>query len=287
MTSLKIVAVIPCLNCSQTIARVIDETKNFLNEVIVVNDGSHDTSAYNAKQKGSIVISLKKNKGVGSATKAGMQEALKINADTIITLDADGAHNPADLENLINVHNKQKNTLTIGNRWREYKPELPSAKWWANQFASSLINSISKTNLPDVACGFRALNSQLARKLISPDTSQGFGFIYESIFLASKLGKIGYADVQVRYDANFLLATKKTELIHLLKISNLYCKNSKKKNIQKLINRVMRMEKIPVKITFLNKIDHFILYPIKEEQFFIFQKQHPDFVSSQSEFIEI
>ena len=288
MTFSNIAAIIPCYNSEETISLVVRETQKYLHDIIVVDDGSQDKSARKAKESGAKGISLRQNRGVGIATKIGMQTAMKMKMNAVITLDADGAHNPKDIKNLIKTHLEQKNLLTIGNRWKRYNPNLPSSKWWANQFASLLINRISKTYLPDVACGFRIFNSQLVDKLLRTDTSKGFGFIYQSIFLAKEIGKIGYAEVDVRYDANYLFATKKTELVHLLDISNQYCVDSQMQStIKNILKEVSQMNKVFIRLNFNSGFEYIILYPLIEQQLFVFQRQHPQFVFNQSEFIEL
>lgn len=288
MSTSNVAAVIPCFNSEKTISVVVSDVQKYLDNVIVVDDGSQDKSAQEAKRAGAKVVLLNKNSGVGIATKIGMQTAIDLEMDAVITLDSDGAHNPADIKKLLNAHFMQNNELTIGNRWKRYNKTLPSSKWWANQFAACLINKISDTSLPDVACGFRVFSSKLLRSLLMVDLSKGFGFIYQSIFLAKQYGGIGYTDIDVRYDANFLFATKKKELEHLLETSSQYCQDSQLSlSIKHITKEVFKLNKVQLRLNIDGVFEYIILYPLKKEEAFVFQRQHPKFVINKLDFINL
>lgn len=87
---IKTIAVIPAFNEATRIQQVIDNTRNFVDEIIVVNDCSTDKTLEIAKSTGVTVIDLPYNRGAGFATRTGCDKALNLKADLIITLDADG-----------------------------------------------------------------------------------------------------------------------------------------------------------------------------------------------------
>lgn len=288
MNTSQVVVVIPCYNSETTIENVVLDVKKYILDVIVVNDGSQDQSEKYARKAGAIILSLDKNMGVGKATQAGIQVALEMKKEIIITLDADAAHNPANISDLLRQHLSSDCLLTIGNRWSNYNVHIPSQKWWANQFASVLINRISSTKIPDVACGFRVFNKELAEQIINNSMANGFGFIYQQIVIAKNLGKIGFAPVDIRYDANFLLTTKQNELLHLLEIGYEYCSdNALRDTIKKMVTEVTLLKKIDVKLLSNNCTNHIILHPLINQQSYLFQWQHPDFLTKTTKFYQI
>ena len=94
---MKIVALIPAFNEEETIADVLSHTARFVDEVIVVNDGSRDRTAQIAKHHGVVVVSHVINRGLGAAIGTGFELALKRKADVVITLDADGQHDATEI----------------------------------------------------------------------------------------------------------------------------------------------------------------------------------------------
>ena len=100
-SEVKILAGIPCHNTESSIANLIDLTKPYVSGIIVVDDGSTDTTAEKASSKGTMVISHPKNKGYGEAIKSCFSAAQAINADVLVTIDGDGQHNPSDIPRVL------------------------------------------------------------------------------------------------------------------------------------------------------------------------------------------
>ena len=94
---MKAIAVIPAYNEAERIGRIIPDVKKQVDKVIVVDDGSRDATARNAQQKGAMVVSHAVNLGKGAALKTGCDVALKLKADAIIVMDADGQHKASDI----------------------------------------------------------------------------------------------------------------------------------------------------------------------------------------------
>jgi len=276
------IAIIPCLNCHSTIGLVVQETQQYIPNILVIDDGSDDDSSDVARYYGANVVRLNQNFGVGQATQIGLSIAHRNGYDHIVTLDADGAHNPKDIPSLLDTHIKQGNLLTIGNRWYQgYTKNIPGAKWWANVFAAHLINRISNLNLPDVACGLRVISADLITVL---GKTMDFGFLYETIFYANQVGRIGYSSVDVRYDAFVPWITKKHELANLLGLCQNWCTDQiLTQSIQALEFAVSNWDKVAISIDIGKNISELlIIHPIKELNGFIFQRQHPIFVDQYS-----
>src|SRR3990167_4646485 len=112
----KIIAVVPAYNEAKTIGLVIPDLKRYVQEIIVVNDGSFDETEKIAKFSGVIVLSHAINRGLGASLQTGFKKALEKNADYILTFDADGHHRSSDIPRLLQSLEKEKADVAIGSR---------------------------------------------------------------------------------------------------------------------------------------------------------------------------
>lgn len=283
------VGIIPCFNGENNIAQVVGEVSKFLDKVIVVDDGSTDSSAVAARKAGAQVYSHPKNLGVGAALMTGFKISEESGYKKVIILDADGAHNPANIPALLSTHEDKSSLLTIGSRFSVLeKSHIPSNKLAANFFATKLINDIVGLNLPDVSCGFRVIDTSLFKYF---RTTDGFGFIYEMIFIAAQHGTIAHCPVDVRYDAQDVWFTKSKEALDMLQTCNLWSNNEILSQVINMVTgKIINME-----IFFLyfpestgNHPHKLIIgHPIHELRGYIFQSQHPDFIKYNENYIVV
>lgn len=160
---MKVVAVIPAYKEETTIADVLTRTRSFVSEMIVVNDGSPDATAEVAEANGAIVVSHIINRGLGAAIGTGFAAAKKRGADMVITLDADGQHDPAEIPKFIDAI-KNGADVVIGSRMLT-RTGMP----WYRQVAN-LLGNISTLVLfgayvTDSQSGFRAFTSNALSKI--------------------------------------------------------------------------------------------------------------------------
>jgi len=158
---MKTVAVMPAYNEEKTIYEMVKKTKQYVNKIIVVDDGSSDNTAKLAKLAGAVVIRHKKNMGLGSAIRTGLERARKFGADITITLDADGQHNPKDIKKFIEKIN-QGYDFVLGKR---NLSKYPFYKKLGNLSLSFMINLISGTALLDTESGYRAFSKNCLKKI--------------------------------------------------------------------------------------------------------------------------
>ena len=104
----KIIAIIPAYNEETTIKKVILSLQKFVNIIIVVNDCSKDQTAEIAKKCGTYVITNLNNMGPSKSLNIGIKKALKLNADILVTIDADGQHPIKILPKFIQLIKKKK-----------------------------------------------------------------------------------------------------------------------------------------------------------------------------------
>lgn len=112
---MKVVAIIPAYNEEKTIAEVLQNTRGFVDSIIVVDDGSGDQTAEIARAHGAIVVSHLINRGLGAAIGTGFEAAGRFGADVVITLDADGQHDPREINKFI-VAIQNGADVVIGSR---------------------------------------------------------------------------------------------------------------------------------------------------------------------------
>lgn len=118
---MKLVIIIPAFNEEEMIGKVIDQlvqkkSTNMDVEIVVVNDGSWDKTESEAKKKKVTVISHIINRGLGGALGTGLAYAKSTKADFAVTFDADGQHNPDDLEKVLKPLIEKKADIVIGSR---------------------------------------------------------------------------------------------------------------------------------------------------------------------------
>ena len=162
-----VVAVMPAYNEEQTLKSVALKTCRYVDKLIIINDASTDSTGYIANKlakenKKIIVIKHETNRGLGSSLRDGFAKALKIKADIIITIDADGQHKPEDIPRFINKI-KDGYEFVIGARLL-YK--YPLFKKFGNFFLNTMTNFISGTKIKDTESGYRAFTYNALKKLV-------------------------------------------------------------------------------------------------------------------------
>lgn len=164
---MKLLITLPCLNEELTINEVVSEIpkkiKNITTlDILVVNDGSTDNTEKIAKTLGIIVISHKKNLGVGEAFKTSYKYAVENNYDLMVNMDADNQFKDNDINLLIDPIISGKADLVIGSRFMNGKkiPNMSKIKYFGNKLMASLIGGITGTKKTDVSSGFRAYSKE-------------------------------------------------------------------------------------------------------------------------------
>jgi glycosyltransferase involved in cell wall biosynthesis len=134
-------------------------------EVIVVDDGSGDDTGAVARRAGALVLRHAVNRGQGAALQTGIEQAVRCGAEVIVTFDADGQHDPADLRALVAPVLAGECDIALGSRFlggRSRVPPLRRAVLWLGVWFTRLI---SRVRLSDTHNGLRAFSSRAARQL--------------------------------------------------------------------------------------------------------------------------
>lgn len=281
----KNLVIVPAYNEEANIAQVIQDVKQYA-DVLVVDDGSRDSTTLVAAQAGAYCLRSSENQGVIDALLKGTRWGNEQGYSTLIFLDADGSHNPSHVPLLLEHHASLNNALTVGARadFRSIKPTLiPSTKYAANFFATSMTNLALGTDFPDVACGYRVVNSKIAEEILKEGL--GFGGMYEMLRqVVIKRLSLGFCPISVRYDAREPLFTSKRELMDLLKVLAGWARirsHALETSLKCVYNHVLSNRSCSMKIH-----GSFVcLVPINDV-LFAFQVQHPYFADQTSAVIE-
>lgn len=181
---MKFVVIIPAYNEAKVIGGVIDDLKGEgFSKIIVVDDGSSDKTAFVAKKHGAVVKSHNYNRGVAGAFRTGVAEALKLEPDVIIQLDADGQHRPSDIRGLLKPIKRGKADLVIGSRYLHKDFNQPWVKRLGNSIFTRITSAICHQKFTDCQSGFRAFRAEVARRV---DLISDFTYVQEFIIRAVK-----------------------------------------------------------------------------------------------------
>ncbi|QHN08779.1 glycosyltransferase family 2 protein [Methanothermobacter sp. THM-2] len=196
---MRIAAVIPAFNEEVAIGSVALLTGEHVDEVIVVDDGSSDRTAHVAEMAGARVIRHHKNMGKGAALKTGFEAA---DADIVVTLDADGQHNPAEIPKLVEPILRGEADVVNGSRYLHGRDEnTPRYRRVGQRILDRATNIATGLEITDTQSGFRAFSAESIPHFKFRDP----GFVVESEMLsdAAEAGlRIVEVEVGVRYDVD-------------------------------------------------------------------------------------
>ena len=200
------VACIPAYNVEKTIVDVIKRSLNFVDKVIVCDDGSSDSTSKNAASVGAVLIKHEKNLGKGAALKSLFKYARENKADVIVTIDGDGQFLPEEIEKLVKPIQTHQFDVVIGNRFLD-KHEMPSYRKAGNKILDKFTKLAADLPFEDTQSGFRAYSKNAIEKITF--SSNGFGVDSEIIIDAVNKGlKITEKYVTVLYNTGEKTSTK-------------------------------------------------------------------------------
>ena len=174
-------AIIPAFNEEESIAFIIRKIRKYMDHVIVVDDHSTDNTEKIARLYGAAVIRHSTNKGVGAAMKTGITYAKKLKPDIVVTIDADGQHEPEDIPSLIRPLIDGKADFVLGSRFLSEQPvDMPLAKKIGNKLLAFVISFLVGVRLTDTQTGFRAFNR---KALLSLNLVSDFTYTQEMVLV--------------------------------------------------------------------------------------------------------
>ena len=186
MEAAKIAAVIPAYHEEKHIGDVVWRTRQKLDDVLVVDDGSGDKTADRARAAGAQVIIHQQNRGKGETIKTGLRHWLERNVDFVVILDADGQHRPEEIDRFIAAAlSAEEPELIVGNRMKDLS-SMPRLRQFVNRWMSQRISAVCGQEIPDTQCGFRMLHKHLIPELLGG--AARFDYESEMLIIACRKG---------------------------------------------------------------------------------------------------
>ena len=195
----KLIIQIPCLNEAETLPGTLAELPRRVPgfddvEWLVIDDGSTDGTIAAARAGGvDHVVRLTAHKGLAAAFQAGLDAALKLDADVIVNTDADNQYRASDINALVAPILAGEADMVVGDRQVGGLPHFSRSKRVLQRLGSWVVRRASGTDVPDTTSGFRAYNRDAA---LSLEVVSSFTYTLESLIQAGKMS-VAVTDVPV------------------------------------------------------------------------------------------
>ncbi len=194
---MKLLVIVPAFNEAQVIGEVIAAIAKALPqaEILVVDDGSQDTTSSTATSLGSLVVRHIINRGLGGAIGTGLAFAKAQGYTHAITLDADGQHDPLDALPMIELLTRNQADIVIGSRLTHPLAAMPTDRLILNRLANVLTFILFGVTTTDSQSGFRAFNRRAIESLTLKTERME---VSSEIFAEIKRLKLRFAETPIK-----------------------------------------------------------------------------------------
>lgn len=195
---MKICALIPAFNEAERIAAVVLGAKKYVEEVVLVDDGSGDGTAAIAEAAGAVCLRLEKNQGKAAALRQGIAHVREREFTHILFLDGDGQHATEDIPALIEAAGETNADLVIGARSFDRR-QMPRARYYSNTIGSRVASWLVGREIKDSQCGFRLVKLDKLRQIKL--RGKKYEFEMEILIKMSRAGSsVVHVPVRMIYD---------------------------------------------------------------------------------------
>jgi glycosyltransferase involved in cell wall biosynthesis len=206
---MKCAVLIPAYNASLTLGELLSRTVPVISagNIIVVDDGSADSTAQIAENHHTQLLRHSVNRGKGAALQTGFDHCLNAEYDAVITMDADLQHRPEDIPRFIERHLLMSRDIIIGSRLHQLKG-MPLHRILSNTITTFLVRNRTGMNIADSQSGFRFISASVLKsvRLDSP------GYEAETEFLI-KAAQKGFTMDAI--PINTIYAGEKSHMKHI------------------------------------------------------------------------
>ncbi len=202
---MKVYCLIPAFNEEKNISLVINQVKNIVDEVVVVDDGSKDNTVKLAKESGAIVLKHMVNRGQGAALETGNQYCINNNADIIVHFDADNQFIAEEILEVILPIKKDQADIVFGSRFLTKKSKLPFLKKTIIMPLARLINYFLGIKTSDPQSGFRAFNLKTANliKIENDGMAHCSEILYKAFYYKLRIKEVPITVIYHEFGNNF------------------------------------------------------------------------------------
>jgi cellulose synthase/poly-beta-1,6-N-acetylglucosamine synthase-like glycosyltransferase len=191
----KIIVTIPAYNEEENLSHLRDKFNSIIHNeeigVVVIDDGSSDETYDTAVRLGFCVVRSKINRGGGAALRLGYDIARKTKASIIVTMDADGQHDPSEIEKLVSPIKEGGIDFVIGSRVLGEREKDSSIRIIGVHFFNFVINTLLKTKISDCSSGFRAFRKELLESVtLSEDQYHTSELIIDAVKNGAKIKEV-------------------------------------------------------------------------------------------------
>lgn len=193
---------IPAFNEEVAIGSMVLKSRKYADKVIVIDDGSRDSTADIATTAGAYVLPRHSNSGKGAAIKDAFEYAKKVKADILVLIDGDGQHNPDEIPHLLAPIIKDEADMVNGSRFlNKKKNHVPLYRRFGQEVLTFATNAGARSHVTDTQNGFRAFS----RKTFECFSFKQNGMAIESEMLMDAVKaklRIREVPIDVRYDVD-------------------------------------------------------------------------------------
>jgi glycosyltransferase involved in cell wall biosynthesis len=196
--TLNVAALIPAYNEASTIGDVVRGVRPFVSRVLVVDDGSIDGTADEARAAGACVIAHAANQGKGRAVRTGLENLLGGDITHVLLLDGDMQHLPQETPRLLDAAASTGADVVIGER--RFDPAgMPASRYHANRIGSRALSRFVGVPVDDTQCGFRLFRAEALRRMRL--SASGYDIETEMLIKLRRLhGRVASVPVSAVYD---------------------------------------------------------------------------------------
>ncbi len=186
----RVLVIVPALDEERTVGSIVTTTLTLGYDVCVVDDGSTDATAVQAREAGAKVLSVPLNLGVGGALRCGFRWALANGYDAAVQLDADGQHDPHEIAGILRAMAEENADMVVGSRFADGAGayEVDPARRFAMGLLARRAERATGTKVTDSTSGFRAIRRPLLDQFAASYPVEYLGDTVEALIEAGLAG---------------------------------------------------------------------------------------------------